>query len=221
MTQSHNGRTVAVVVAHPDDETLWAGGTILLHPGWRCRIVGVCRASDAERAPRFRAALTHYCAEGGLADLDDGPEQWPLPPVEVERAVADWLGARTWDLVITHSPHGEYTRHRRHEEVGAAVLALWARGVLATEELWLFAYADHGGAAPPRARPKAPIQVSLPSDIVAAKTAIVRDIYGFGPETWEARSIPEVEAFWRLIDPRDIAPLLGRLEEIREGTGTL
>ncbi len=25
---------VALVVAHPDDETLWAGGTLLQHPGW-------------------------------------------------------------------------------------------------------------------------------------------------------------------------------------------
>ena len=25
---------VAVVVAHPDDETLWAGGLLLSHPEW-------------------------------------------------------------------------------------------------------------------------------------------------------------------------------------------
>jgi len=28
-----NSKTVAIIVAHPDDETLWAGGTILNHPG--------------------------------------------------------------------------------------------------------------------------------------------------------------------------------------------
>jgi hypothetical protein len=29
-----NSKTVAVIVAHPDDEKLWAGGTILSHPFW-------------------------------------------------------------------------------------------------------------------------------------------------------------------------------------------
>lgn len=28
-------KTVGIIVAHPDDETLWAGGTILQHPEWR------------------------------------------------------------------------------------------------------------------------------------------------------------------------------------------
>jgi len=27
-----SAKTVAIIVAHPDDETLWAGGTILSHP---------------------------------------------------------------------------------------------------------------------------------------------------------------------------------------------
>jgi LmbE family N-acetylglucosaminyl deacetylase len=27
-------KSVAVIIAHPDDETLWAGGIILSHPSW-------------------------------------------------------------------------------------------------------------------------------------------------------------------------------------------
>jgi len=36
MAQTQNrqkSKTVAIIVAHPDDETLWAGGTILFHLG--------------------------------------------------------------------------------------------------------------------------------------------------------------------------------------------
>jgi LmbE family N-acetylglucosaminyl deacetylase len=50
-------KAVAVIVAHPDDETLWAGGTILSHPSWQWFIVCLCRGSDKDRAPKF---LKHY-----------------------------------------------------------------------------------------------------------------------------------------------------------------
>jgi hypothetical protein len=36
----------AVIVAHPDDETLWAGGMILTHPGYNWFVASLCRKSD-------------------------------------------------------------------------------------------------------------------------------------------------------------------------------
>ena len=50
-------RQVAVVVAHPDDETLWAGGLLLGHPEWSPFIVTLCRGQDPDRAPKFQRAL--------------------------------------------------------------------------------------------------------------------------------------------------------------------
>ncbi len=41
-------KSVAIIVAHPDDETLWAGGTILSHPLWSCYIACLSRKKDAE-----------------------------------------------------------------------------------------------------------------------------------------------------------------------------
>ena len=50
-------RSAAVIVAHPDDETLWGGGVILSRPAWWWTIVTLCRGSDPDRAPKFARVL--------------------------------------------------------------------------------------------------------------------------------------------------------------------
>jgi len=57
-------KTVAVIIAHPYDETIWAGGTILSHPSWKWFIVCLCRGNDTEVAPRFYNALKSLWAAG-------------------------------------------------------------------------------------------------------------------------------------------------------------
>ena len=67
-------KVAAVIVAHPDDETLWAGGTIISHPSWKWFIISLTRKSDADRSPKFFKALNILSASGTMGDLDDGPE---------------------------------------------------------------------------------------------------------------------------------------------------
>jgi len=86
-----NSKAVAVIVAHPDDETLWAGGTILSHPSWQCFIVCLCRGNDNNRAPKFLKALQILGSEGIMGDLDDGPEQKPLDENELKRVILQLL----------------------------------------------------------------------------------------------------------------------------------
>ena len=76
-------KKVAVIVAHPDDETLWTGGTILCHPAWQLFIVCLCRADDLERAQKFKKVLKLIKAEGVIGNLDDGPEQIALDEKEI------------------------------------------------------------------------------------------------------------------------------------------
>ena len=98
-------KTVAVIVAHPDDETLWAGGTILSHPAWKWFIICLCRGNDEERSPRFYNTLKILRADGIMGDLDDGPEQKPLEENEVEQVILKLLPPEHFDLIITHNPY--------------------------------------------------------------------------------------------------------------------
>lgn len=188
-------RRVAVVVAHPDDETLWAGGLLLSHPAWTPFIVTLCRGSDPDRAPKFLRALGYLNAHGRMGDLDDGPDQIPLPAGKVREAILSLLPDRNYDLLLTHAPRGEYTRHRRHEEVARAVRRLWRDGILRAGMLWQFAYEDGGGAYPPRARQDAGVRVFLTEELWTRKHDLITRVYGFGAASWEARVVPRAEAF--------------------------
>ena len=57
---------------------------------------------------------------------------------------------KQFDLIISHNPSGEYTRHIRHEEVSKAVIELWHANKISTEELWTFAYEDGNKSYLPR-----------------------------------------------------------------------
>lgn len=188
-------RQVAVVVAHPDDETLWAGGLLLSHPEWSPFIATLCRGSDPDRAPKFRKVLALLNAQGTMGDLDDGPDQIPLPPEMVQSTVLSLLPARDYDLVLTHAPGGEYTHHRRHEEVSLALWQLWLGGNLRAGKLCQFAYEDGGGIYPPRPCKDASLHFPLSPALWNRKYHIITQIYGFGADSWEARAVTRVEAF--------------------------
>jgi LmbE family N-acetylglucosaminyl deacetylase len=196
-------KTVALIVAHPDDETLWAGGTILRHPSWQWFIVCLCRGSDNERSPRFYKALQVLKSEGIMADLDDGPEQKPLDEKEVERAILDLLPPKHFDLIISHNPTGEYTKHARHEEASKAVIKLWHAFKISTNELWTFAYEDGGKEYYPRPIETAPVFRILTKRIWLRKYSIITSTYGFGKNSWEAETTPKAESFWQFSNPND------------------
>ena len=196
-------KKAAVIVAHPDDETLWAGGTILSRPAWNWFIATLCRSSDRDRAPRFFRALKALGADGKMSDLDDGPEQKPLAENEIQKTILQLLPPEHFDLIISHNPAGEYTRHLRHEEIGRAVITLWHLGKIPADELWTFAYEDGGKQYLPRPIKTAHIYDTLPEKTWQKKYSIITATYGFEKNGFEAETTPRAEAFWKFTNSLD------------------
>jgi LmbE family N-acetylglucosaminyl deacetylase len=196
-------KSVAIIVAHPDDETLWVGGTILSHPTWKCVVVCLSGKHDTDRSVKFQETMKILKCEGIMGDLDNGPEQVRLDERLVESAVLSLLPPKSFDLVITHNPTGEYTRHIRHEEISKAVIKLWHSGKIATSELWTFAYEDGNTAYYPKPEEGASIYRILTKRTWLRKLSIITETYGFEPTSWEAITTPKAEAFWKFTDPDD------------------
>ena len=196
-------KVAAVIVAHPDDETLWAGGTILNHPSWKWFIISLTRKSDEERAGKFYGVLKILGAEGIMGDLDDGPEQIPLEENELEETILQLLPPLKYDLIISHHSAGEYTRHLRHEETAKAVISLWNSGKVTTKELWTFAYEDGGKKYLPRAVRTDTLFKVLSEETWQKKYHLITENYGFNKKSWEAETTPKEEAFRKYTNSAD------------------
>lgn len=195
LAENKHGR-VAVIVAHPDDETLWAGGLLLSRPEWSPFIVSLCRGNDPDRAPRFKRVLDRLGAKGAMGSMDDGPDQCPISAKAMQDEVLKLLPEREYDLVLTHSPLGEYSWHRRHEECSRAVQSLWRSGTLRATKMWQFAYEDGEGSYAPRPRQDASLYVRLSDELWTQKYQLITDVYSFKGDSWEAKATTRTEAFY-------------------------
>lgn len=187
-----------MVVAHPDDEIIWAGGVLLRHPDWDWTVLSLCRADDPDRRPKFERVCRRLGVRGLISDLDDGD---PLGEIDPERDIAgrviESLGSAEWDWCLTHGRNGEYG-HLRHRQVHQAVAALVGRGDLSCRSLWTFACQANSPAGPCRAAEWADIHVALSPAELAEKKRIVRDEYGYPEDGFEVRACVSPEGFARI-----------------------
>ena len=142
-------------------------------------------------------------SQGTIGDLDDGPEQNPLDENELEQTILQLLPSIHFDLIISHNPSGEYTRHIRHEEISKAVIKLWNQGKISANELWTFAYEDGDNKYYPRPIETSSIFHKLTEQIWMKKYSIISEIYGFEKNSFEAETTPRAESFWQFTDPYD------------------
>ncbi|MDO8508299.1 MAG: PIG-L family deacetylase [Nanoarchaeota archaeon] len=189
-----------VIVAHPDDETIWMGGMILKHKNWQWTILSLCRKDDPDRAPKFKKVCDYYGAKGVIGNLDDEV----LRPLSVESVVGkikEFLRDKTYDYIFTHGRNGEYG-HLRHKEIHKAVKKMIEDEELKCEKTYYFNYLAGKEKAPHDSSVKIPVPSSLAEESVklnkkefSDKFKLITQVYGFRENVFETLSCHNVESF--------------------------
>ena len=98
-----------MVVAHPDDETIW-GGQHLLEDDYL--VVCLTNANNKQRKKEFFQVMQESNDIGIMLSYPDKVnnkrDDWSSSKEDIEKDIAYLLQYKKWDLIITHNPDGEY-----------------------------------------------------------------------------------------------------------------
>ncbi|HLD58889.1 MAG TPA: PIG-L family deacetylase [archaeon] len=180
-----------MAVAHPDDETIWAGGLLQRKKNWDWTIFSFCRASDADRKPKFEKACRLYNADFFIADLED-TLLGEIENKKVEKLLAP-IEKKRFDFVFTHGANGEYG-HIRHRDAHKAVLNAVKEKKILCKRLFVFSYKKGKGfeIVPDE---KAGKKIILSEKELEAKRKIVAELYGYSYGSPDVQYCTSTEAF--------------------------
>ncbi|MEI8361108.1 MAG: PIG-L family deacetylase [bacterium] len=185
-----------VIVAHPDDETIWLSGIIMLNPKIDWTILCLSRSNDEDRAPKFALVakkLNCHFFQENLDDLELLPYKTHVKMAK--QLILKHIKNKPFDFVITHGTNGEYG-HRDHKSIHEAVNDLMIHQKIKIKTALFLHYKKPKKFVPlliPRSG--ADLQITLPLATYQAKINLMSKIYGFDPHGIDASYCTRVEAF--------------------------
>ena len=184
-------KRVLVIVAHPDDETIWMGGTLLKNKNWNTTILSLCRKNDKDRSPKFKQACKVYKAKAIISNLEDD-KLYPIPVDKIIKKIKSLIKQKNYDHIFTHGEKGEYG-HIRHIETHNAVKKMLDQQNLSCKKVFYFAYKKNRNAIV--ANRAADTFIKLKFDYSSMKKKLIRGVYGFDEGSFEDKACKDKEAF--------------------------
>lgn len=193
-------KEILVIVAHPDDETIWMGGTLLKikeKDDSNITIISLCRKNDIDRFPRFEKTCKMLgTKEYHMSDLDDCEEgvYKKISNHEIIEKIFAFtkFNGKNYDSLYTHGENGEYG-HIRHIETHRAICEMLDKKLLLAKQVFFFSYLKTKENS--NINSNADKLIKLENSYFKMKKQLIKEVYGFKEGSFEYESARDVEAF--------------------------
>ena len=175
-----------ILTAHPDDETIFAGGLLLTYPRWNWQIICVTTPSE-QRKQEFKNVVAAFQQEGVnihnplILDKYDQDQQ-----LLSDGEYKDWLGSirklgLNPDIVFTHNSVGEYG-HPQHKALNKIAHSLY-------RDVWNFVVLGITTQQPYKNKIN---KVKLTPKMLATKKEIFEKNYISQAGLWSKNGLPDL-----------------------------
>lgn len=117
-----------MVVAHPDDETLFGGAQLILQNNWK--VICVTNGDNPVRRAEFESVMFITKSQFEIWSYYD--EQFvPLDEIDLAKDLDRVVRKQKWNKIVTHNQDGEYG-HLHHKQIHQLMRKIVG------EQLWTF-----------------------------------------------------------------------------------